>query len=193
MSIRAFLAVNFSVPATRRLAEAAAEVRAQVRPDDSLKLAWVPAANLHVTVKFLGEIPPELAPELVLRLRRSLVNLDPFEIRATGLGGAPSLESPRVVWFDVEGGAALTKLHALVESETEGLGFAREARAFRPHVTIARVLEGAWPQTVKLQRPELATSRLSEVVLYESRPVAKGQEYVALGRIGFGALARAAG
>lgn len=198
MSIRAFLAVNFSVPATRRLAEAAGEVRAQVKAaagssETALKTSWVPPANLHVTLRFLGDIAEELAPRLVIALKQSLQSFDPFEIKAGGLGAFPSLEAPRVLWLGVDGGKSLTKLQGEIERTLTELGFAKDERAFFPHVTIGRILEGAWAATPTLDKPEVATSRLSEVVLYESRPVQKGQEYVALGRVGFGALARAAG
>lgn len=200
MSIRAFVAVNFSVPATRRLAEAAGEIRAQVKAAPELVTTWVPTANLHVTIKFLGDIAEEAAPAIVLGLKRALGEagpgmaepINPFEIKATGFGAFPSLAEPRVLWFGVEGGAALAALHARVEAGLEALGFAREARPFHPHVTIGRVARGAWPAGVTLGKPEIATSRITEVVLYESRPVQKGQEYVALGRVGIGALARAA-
>lgn len=196
MSIRAFLAVNFSVPATRRLAEAAGEVRAQVKaPADSetaLKTSWVPPANLHVTLRFLGDIAEELAPRLVIALKQSLHAFDPFEIKAGGLGAFPSLEAPRVLWLGVDGGKSLVKLQGEIERTLGELGFPKDERPFFPHVTIGRIVEGSWAAAPTLDKPEIATSRISEVVLYESRPVQKAQEYVALGRVGFGALARAA-
>ena len=199
MNIRAFVAINFSVPATRRLAEAAADLRKQaMAAATELRATWVPTANLHLTLKFLGEIPEENASAILLALRRGLQSasplgsIDPFEIRAGGFGAFPSLETARVLWFGVDGGAMLGKLAERIEQALFELGFPREARPLSPHVTIGRVTEGVWPASVTTQRAEIATSRITEVVLYESRPVQKGQEYVALGRIGIGALARAA-
>lgn len=189
--VRAFLAVNFSVPATRRLAEAAGELKKQATAAPGLKVSWVPQANLHVTMKFLGEVEREVVDAIVPRLRRTLTAVQPFELRASGVGAYPSFDEARVLWLGVDGGPALTALQAQLEGDLEELGFRREERPFSPHVTIGRVREGKLP-TLTLAKPEITTSRVTEVVLYESRPQHKGAEYVALGRIALGAVAQAA-
>src|SRR5262245_987198 len=86
--VRTFLAACFSVAVTRRIAEEVARRKGPVA-DAGLRVAWVPAANLHVTLKFIGSIPEELLEGIGLRLRRVVAQSAPFEARARGFGAFP--------------------------------------------------------------------------------------------------------
>ncbi len=100
---------------------------------------WTAIPSIHLTLKFLGEIDRELLPSLSDTLRGT-VALQPVSLCIRGLGGFPSLHSPRVIWCGVEGESAkLAELQAAVERACGTLGFAQEDRKFHPHLTLGRV------------------------------------------------------
>jgi 2'-5' RNA ligase len=189
--IRAFLAVNLGVPTIRAVGDCARELRRTVPRE--LRVAWVPPANMHLTVKFLGPIEPEAAEAVGDRLGRGLVETRPIEVRVAGLGAFPDATRPRVLWAGVEDpGGGLSRLVASVEGWLEELGFPREARPFSPHLTLGRVKEGSASVETALApalTKQFGASVLREIVLYESRLRAAGAEYVALRRVPFGVRA----
>lgn len=99
---------------------------------------FVERENLHFTLKFLGEI----SPNLIDRIYSAMLNVkhEPFTIRIGGLGAFPKPSSPRVVWLGVlEGGEKMVELYEKLERELVKVGFKREREKFVPHLTIARV------------------------------------------------------
>ncbi len=101
---------------------------------------WVAVTSIHLTLKFLGEIDPELIPKLMDALRTASAGQTCFQLSLRGLGGFPNLSSPRVVWCGLGGDSGkLSRLQAKVESACEGLGFKPENRPFSPHLTLGRV------------------------------------------------------
>lgn len=109
----------------------------KLRP--AARINWSPPANLHITTKFIGEWPESRLDELTTALagiasRPSI----PVEIRR--LGFFPNPNSPRVFWCGVEA-PGLESLVADTDKITAGLGIASEARAFSPHLTLARIKE----------------------------------------------------
>ena len=119
--------------------------RAASRIQEKLKLTgadvrWVPVNNFHVTLKFLGEVPQEQAARVIDALAGSLKGSTPFTLSLQGLGGFPSVESPRVVWLGVkEGAPQLEDIALRIEGALEREGFQKEDRPFTGHVTIGRV------------------------------------------------------
>ena len=212
--MRTFIALCFSVGTTRRIAEAM-EQKAALLKDLGWKLAWVPPANLHLTLSFLGSIPPESVDAIATRLRQRLVDLSPITLRAQGAGSFPRSDessggaAPRVLWIGVtsaDQNKALFALQKSIAADMEDLGFpkADPGQAFFPHITIARVIEpapadqlAAWPAELATQ--DFGEDRITEVVVYESLrhqtnyqtnyPTPKshrlGAEYVARARVPF--------
>jgi 2'-5' RNA ligase len=182
---RTFLALNFSLAVTRRIVE---EVERAKRPfaDAGFRVAWVPAANLHVTLKFLGSIPEELVEGVASRLRRIAPAHAPFEARAGGLGAFPSTVHPNILWVGVSAPPELAALQRDVEDALFELGLAREERAFHPHVTVGRVKQAhgdasaLWHSDV-----DCGASQISEIVVYESQTRSSGAEYIARARVPF--------
>lgn len=100
------------------------------------RLTIVNPANLHITLKFLGEVDPGKIPAIIEALRAT--DIDPFEVtveKAT----LNNPRSPRIVWCDVTDSGEIALLARQVEDLLVPLGFPRENRPFRPHVTLARV------------------------------------------------------
>ena len=186
--IRAFLAVNLSVPVTRAIAELQGALRQGIPRE--LRVAWVPPANLHLTIKFLGPTEPEAAAAIADTLATALEKTPPCEVRARGAGAFPDPRRPRVLWVGLEDpSGGLAGVHRVVEDRMADLGFAREERPFSPHLTLGRVKDGHADVTALLATTaerQLGTSIVREIVLYESRLRAQGAEYVALRRVPFG-------
>lgn len=185
--IRAFLALNFSVAATRRIAEEVEKHKAATA--EALKVAWVPAANLHLTLQFLGMIEEELVEGIAGRLKK--ISQAPFEARAKGFGAFPSSAGgvkPSVLWVGVDGGPALVTLQREVEAAMTSLGFPKEARPYHPHVTVGRVKEQrADVPFTWASEADLGSSTMNEIVVYQSplgkTAAAKGSEYIARARV----------
>jgi 2'-5' RNA ligase len=193
--MRTFIGICFSVGTTRRIADAMEKKAGELAPL-GWKLAWVPPANLHVTLKFLGSIPPESIDAVTLGLRRRIGALQAPVLRARGLGVFPIEPgaNPDVLWVGVEGGKPLEAVQRMVELEMVELGFAKDERAYHPHVTVARVVE---PPPAEHRGAFLSDGagldfgeeRIPEIIVFESRSVQKanraGVEYLAKARVPF--------
>ncbi|MCX8204471.1 MAG: RNA 2',3'-cyclic phosphodiesterase [Candidatus Nezhaarchaeota archaeon] len=132
--MRCFIAVDIDQPELRTKLQKLQRELGSLRCD--LKL--VEPENIHVTLRFLGEVPRSLVEEVTEALGR--LKAEPFHLLLKGLGAFPSLSRPRVVWVGVsEGMDKLSELHHRVEELLRPLGFKPEREAFTPHITLARV------------------------------------------------------
>ncbi len=107
----------------------------QLRP--AARITWSPAANLHVTTKFIGEWPEDRLPELERSLG-ALPPRPPVSIHIRKVGFFPNPHSPRVFWCGIEA-PGLAGLAADTDRATSALGIASEQRAYSPHLTLARI------------------------------------------------------
>jgi 2'-5' RNA ligase len=138
--IRSFAAIELPEEAKKGLAT----LRRELERDEQRFVKWVDPGGIHLTLKFLGNIPSKRVAEITQAMKEAAQGLSPFLLEISGLGAFPSLKQPRVVWVGV--GGALDKLSTLqqnMDSALAALGFAREERPFVPHLTVARVREGA--------------------------------------------------
>lgn len=145
---------------------------------------WMRIEGAHVTLKFIGEVPPEKIEAIHAALARiSLSATIPIAFR--GLGFFPNEKRPRVFWAGIEGGAHLATLAAAVETSLEPLGIPRESRAFSPHLTLAR-FEGSarlspLHELIASQGPfEFGGMTCGEFHLYRSVLKHGGSEYTRL-------------
>jgi len=101
---------------------------------------WVAAANLHLTLQFLGEVDAGRIPALRQALDGAVSGHPAFRLGLRGAGAFPAPERPRVLWVGAgEGGAAAVALASSVSTALAPLGFAPEGRSFVPHLTVGRV------------------------------------------------------
>jgi len=105
---------------------------------------WVEPRNLHVTLKFLGDVPLNDLPPLIHAVTQSVRHTDSFDITFQGFGVFPNRESPKTIWIGCQAGSE--ELGQLAEQINAGLlpfGFPKEARRFSPHLTIGRIKKAA--------------------------------------------------
>lgn len=145
------------------------------RSDARGPVSRVAAGNLHVTLKFLGEIRTERVSALEDALAGVAAGFAPFDLRAFGGGAFPGPEKPRILWVGFREPLELVgKLQQNIENALSGAGFPREDRPFHPHITVGRVrgvLPPAWGDRFVqgLAGRDFGTVPVSSVVLFESR------------------------
>jgi RNA 2',3'-cyclic 3'-phosphodiesterase len=118
---------------------------------EKLPVKWVRPENIHLSVKFLGDVDDSREAELRSALQRAATGAGhseprPLTLQITGLGAFPDYHRPHVVWAGVTPDPALELLQHGIEQAFEPLGFPAEARAFRPHVTLGRSSRDARPR-----------------------------------------------
>jgi len=151
---------------------------------------WVRDDGLHVTLKFLGEVDPERAPAVATAIRDAVRETPTLPFTPTELGAFPNPSQAKVLWAGYQTETALELMVHRIEQATGALGFPIEGRAFRPHVTLGRVRDGArLPREAAelLRRESLAAGFTSErVVLFQSHTGAGGARYVELDSFSLG-------
>jgi 2'-5' RNA ligase len=168
-----------------RLAAAAADLRAR-EPG----LAWVRADNLHLTLRFLGEIEPGTLERVREGMAVAAATVAPFTVALGGLGAFPSGRAPRVVWAGVvAGGEGLRALHAALESTLVARGIPGEGRTFHAHVTLARARDrrGASGLASALgEGPAFGEVRVATLHLMRSELGPGGSRYSVLAEVPLG-------
>jgi 2'-5' RNA ligase len=159
---------------------------------------WVRIEGIHVTLKFIGEIPPEKIEPIKASLSQIyLLNFPQkaIDLKFRGVGFFPNERRPRVVWAGIEAGEELGALAAAVETSLEPLGIAKEQRNFSPHLTLARFdTARSKPSASAFDRLheaiskaplEFGSSIASEFHLYQSILKRGGAEYTRLATFRF--------
>jgi RNA 2',3'-cyclic 3'-phosphodiesterase len=146
------------------------------------KIRWVSADNLHVTVKFLGETPEEQLPALIHAARDVLAGVSEFPLTIADSGVFPPKGAPRVLWVGIhQGGEALQDIAGRLNEAVEPLGFPKDTRPFRAHLTIGRVKSSSGMQAVLAEMEHAPDTfgdcRVTEVALQQSRLKSSGAEY----------------
>ena len=184
--MRLFVAVDPSGTVRAALARAQATLREAAPRAD---VRWVDPTNLHLTLKFLGNVADERAGDVSGALKASVAGHAPIALAVRGLGAFPSLRRPRIVWAGlVDGVVPLRALAAAIDTALEPLGHPREDRPFAAHVTLGRVrspkgvdrLTSAVTAGVAL---DFGAWTAADVVLYRSHTHPTGSVYEPVARI----------
>ena len=119
--------------------EFAAGLIKELRPSGA-DVKWVEPANLHLTLKFLGEVDPGVTADIITALDSACAGRHALGLNAAGCGAFPNARAPKVVWLGLGGQTDLVaQMARAVETALEPLGFEAEKRAFKPHLTLGRV------------------------------------------------------
>ncbi|MGQ9602666.1 MAG: RNA 2',3'-cyclic phosphodiesterase [bacterium] len=140
LTIRAFIAI----PVDERIRDLASSIVKNLATAGA-DVKWVEPQNLHLTLKFLGNISTDMIDQVSRILEDAVAGLNEFEVEIEGIGAFPSGKKPlRVVWLGiVDQGRLIEKLSSRIEEGCGKLGFQPEERGFKPHLTIGRVRQGS--------------------------------------------------
>jgi 2'-5' RNA ligase len=183
--VRAFIAIDLSSQIHKRLDTVAGELKQRL---EGVPIRWVPVENVHLTLKFLGDVSLTNLEILKKILRSEASSHLPFEISIGQLGAFPTKRRPRVIWVGVEAPQELMDLQRAIESETTRLGYARDRREFSPHLTLGRISRNANSADLRqisqvLKNYEvgfLGATRVKEVHLFRSDLQPGGAVYTSL-------------
>ena len=138
--IRAFISVDISSEAKAALRFIVDELTTRIEGDN---VRWVKSDNMHLTVKFLGNIEIDFVQSILIAMRTSVVQINPFQVALSQVGAFPSFKRSRVIWVGVQGDLqTLGMVRNNIENELQNLEFPKERRPFRPHITLGRVRGG---------------------------------------------------
>jgi 2'-5' RNA ligase len=114
-----------------------------------LKMRWVRPENIHLTLKFLGNISPDQIEPVHSAMISAASSKPAPKLSARGIGVFPGLKSARVLWVGLSGDLdALTAIQRGLEQRLETIGFSKEDRSFKAHLTLARAKEKVYPETL---------------------------------------------
>lgn len=192
--IRAFIAVPIGDRARAALADAAAHIRQEIPAG----IQWANPAGIHLTLKFLGNIPPAAVAPLLESLTPAAAAQPPFTLKLSTLGTFPRRRHPRVLWAGVGGDTdALSNLQKSIETALTALSYPPESRPFQPHLTLGRPRRGL--ADTQLSRIAAAISNIapppseiwqvSSVELIQSELHSTGARYTVLGAAALGGAA----
>ena len=134
--VRTFIAIELDETINAALTDLQEQLKAKV-PRDSVR--WVKAEGIHLTLKFLGDVPADRIEEIERTLTQACAGFPAFSFSVGGLGCFPNPRRPRVVWVGVqEQSGTLERLQKAIENGMEKLGFAPEGRKFDAHLTLGR-------------------------------------------------------
>ncbi len=174
--MRAFIAIDMSP-------EIKSEIGGIVRKAGTADaIRWVPSRNMHLTLKFLGEIREDLVPEIENRIRVVTAGKGPFSVGIRGTGAFPNLKRPNVLWVGVEPSAPLKAVFDGIEKGLAEIGIPKESRPFSPHLTIGRVrdlrgIESVVRELATYKDTFFGTIDVHEILLMKSVLKPAGAEY----------------
>jgi RNA 2',3'-cyclic 3'-phosphodiesterase len=184
--LRLFVAVDLDETLRRAAARVTRALRDRLERAETYGISWVTPDNMHLTLRFLGEMGDDLARQVEETLRLPLA-AGPFDIELAGLGTFPPTGSARVIWLGiVNGGDGLARLHEEVAARLRALPFEREGRPYRAHLTIGRFRVPA-PARVRetvtsTEVGAIGRCTIRHVTLYRSQLSPKGAIYTPLVR-----------
>ncbi|MBN1189645.1 MAG: RNA 2',3'-cyclic phosphodiesterase [Dehalococcoidales bacterium] len=138
--IRSFIAVELPENVKTGLKE----IQGRLKSENPSIARWVDPAGIHLTLKFLGNVPANQVEAISRSIKKAAAEVSPFSLEIKGLGAFPSLARPQVVWTGLSGDIdRLNMLQKSLEIQVSPLGFPSEKRPFSPHLTLARLRDTA--------------------------------------------------
>ena len=176
---RIFVAVDISVEARHKTADYVNSLKLEF---PNLRVGWEKPEKLHLTMKFLGDTNDNQLEKLKEIAQNIAAEIPKFNLQIAETGVFPSARNARVLWIDVKDEKeSLVEINRILEIEAERIGFPRETRNFKPHLTIARLKEPRSSRELiekHLEKEfEPVGMEVAEIVIYESRLCPTGSIY----------------
>jgi RNA 2',3'-cyclic 3'-phosphodiesterase len=177
-TIRSFIAIE--------LPEAVVSLLARIQQDLKslrLKAGWVRPQNIHLTLKFLGNIKADDIEKIGGAMKEAAQHCGPFTLTAGGIGFFPGIKRPRVIWVGVGGQTGeLFALQRDLEDRLAAVDFPKEKRSFRGHLTLGRFRDGPAPDVIRRVFEEYANFgkeefKIHRIVLFKSDLKPSGAVY----------------
>ncbi len=184
---RIFIAVHLDDVLRREIARLEERLREAGAP-----LRWISPANLHFTVRFLGEITPAQLAQVRLAAREVALSAVPFRLALQGVGAFPSLARPQVIWIGVrEGGDQLAAVSARLDEALAIHRFPREQRPYVAHLTITRLKhQRRWGEIVRalsgFKDAPVGAQEVDSIAIMESHLQPEGARYTVLEEVPLG-------
>ena len=168
------------------------EIRSEIgRIQESLKhrrlrLKWVRPENLHITLKFLGDVPVESIESIADAIGKAVHNFSPMSLSARGIGVFPGIRRPRVLWIGIGGEfPQLARLQGAVATGLAAVGYPVDKRPYKGHLTIGRIKTAIDSRRLTQSLAEFADFetapfRVGEVVVFRSQLKPDGPIYTRL-------------
>jgi len=185
--IRVFIGLELAESVRRDLAREIAGLKTAAP-----RVRWIRPDNLHLTLMFIGGVPPGDLPELLEAITEVAAAGAPFSLETSGLGIFPDARRPRVVWAGCgEGAEAAGELAGLIDKAAADLGYPPEKRRYQAHVTLGRI---KLPADAGSLSEELAgndsdyygTTEVEEVCVFMSELRSEGARYTVMHRAPLG-------
>ena len=158
--VRSFIAIELPDEVKSGLVRLQAQLKTGKQPP----VKWVAPDGIHLTLKFLGNVASDKINEITTAIEAAVHGIPPFQLEVKDLGVFPNLRRVQVVWVGVSGDTAqLNQLQQHIESNLAPLGFPRETRAFKPHLTLARLREQASPDERQIFGQLITNTEFTEV------------------------------
>ncbi|MBI3464029.1 MAG: RNA 2',3'-cyclic phosphodiesterase [Planctomycetes bacterium] len=186
-AIRTFIAVEISPAIRTRLVAMQQELASTAQ-----EVKWVEEENLHVTLKFLGQVDEREVYAVCRLVQEAVAGQAPFDMTVAGIGAFPNANRPRVLWAGVTaGGPELIQIHGHLERALRAEGYPREDRPYTPHITLGRIRQiKPNPQLAAALEQhrdwDVGQKQVREVLVMASQLSSGGPHYTVMGR---GALA----
>ncbi|GBE31876.1 2'-5'-RNA ligase [bacterium BMS3Bbin05] len=177
MSIRGFIAI----PLTDELKAGIGDMVGSLKKTGA-DVKWVKPENLHLTLKFLGNIDMEKTKSITYRISEIAGGYDDFEFMLNGTGVFPGNNRPRIIWIGIRDHMNLIKIAKKIDAAMKGEGFEPEKRPFNPHITIGRArsskgIDKLIPELVKYRSMNFGTQKAESIHLMKSTLKKRGAEY----------------
>ncbi len=184
-AIRVFIAAPIPLPAKLVLTQVIENLGGKIPSG----VRWVNPDGIHLTIKFLGDVPPEEIVGITEAMFLAAAKISPFDVGLSGVGVFPNKREPRVLWAGVDGDlATLTQLQESTEQELAAAGYPKDRRRFNPHLTLGRVRaqssehtrRSIGPMVTSHQMPASDSWTVESVELIQSHLGPEGATYTTL-------------
>ena len=180
-TIRTFIAIELPEKIIYTIKKVQEEIKSY-----GLKIRWVRPENIHLTLKFLGDTKAADTENVARAVSESVTDYPPISLAVKGIGVFPGIKRPRVIWLGVSNQLdVLTTFQKTLDEKLEAIGFPKENRPFRGHLTLGRIKSKIDPKTLHDVLKEFIQFEsehffADRIILYKSELKPKGAVYTKL-------------